>query len=184
MRKVILTMDEQNKYEIIKRLVDTNGNKNRAALKLGCTRRTINRLIKIYKNEGKAGFMHGNRGRTPVNKLSDVMKAEIYLLYVNKYFDANFKHFTECLNKYENLNVTESTVRNIFKEMEQLSPMAHRKTKRELKKKLKQKLEKTNIKKEQNVIKKQIMEVDAPHPRRVKSKYFGEMQQVDASVYV
>ena len=58
MRKVILTMDEQNKYETIKKLVETNGNKQRAALKLGCTTRTINRLIIKYRKEGKAGFMH------------------------------------------------------------------------------------------------------------------------------
>ena len=45
MRKVELRMNEQNKYEIIKKLVDTNGNKKRAATKLGCTVRTINRLI-------------------------------------------------------------------------------------------------------------------------------------------
>ena len=39
-RKVILTMNEQKKYEVIKKLVDTNGNKDRAAIELGCTRRT------------------------------------------------------------------------------------------------------------------------------------------------
>ncbi len=34
--KVELRMNEQNKYEIIKKLVDTNGNKKRATTKLGC----------------------------------------------------------------------------------------------------------------------------------------------------
>lgn len=34
-RKVILTMNEQKKYEVIKKLVDTNGNKDRAAIELG-----------------------------------------------------------------------------------------------------------------------------------------------------
>ena len=45
MRKVELRMNEQNKYEIIKKLIETNGNKKRAATRLGCTVRTINRLI-------------------------------------------------------------------------------------------------------------------------------------------
>ena len=40
MRKVELRMNEQNKYEIIKKLVETNGNKKRAATRLGCTVRT------------------------------------------------------------------------------------------------------------------------------------------------
>ena len=55
MRKVELRMNEQNKYEIIKKLVETNGNKKRAATRLGCTVRTINRLIIKYKEQGKKG---------------------------------------------------------------------------------------------------------------------------------
>lgn len=51
MRKVELRMNEQNKYEIIKKLVETNGNKKRAATRLGCTVRTINRLIINIRNK-------------------------------------------------------------------------------------------------------------------------------------
>ena len=54
MRKVNLRMKEQNKYEVIKELVDHNGNKNRAKEKLGLSIRQINRLIKIYKEKGKS----------------------------------------------------------------------------------------------------------------------------------
>lgn len=54
MRKVILRMKEQEKYEIIKELVDHNGNKLRAVEKLGLSIRQINRLIKKYKEMGKS----------------------------------------------------------------------------------------------------------------------------------
>ena len=54
MRKVILRMKEQNKYEVIKELVDHNGNKNRAKEKLGLTIRQINRLINTYKEKSKS----------------------------------------------------------------------------------------------------------------------------------
>lgn len=56
MRKVELRMKELNKYEIIKELVDHNGNKIRAKEKLGLSIRQINRLIKIYKEKGKSRF--------------------------------------------------------------------------------------------------------------------------------
>lgn len=62
MKKVELRMNEQNKYDVIKKLVDTNGNKKRVAIKLQCTVRIINRLIIKYKKQGKKGFRHGNRG--------------------------------------------------------------------------------------------------------------------------
>lgn len=53
MRKVDLRMNELKKYEIIKKLVETNGNKKRAAIKLGCSLRTVNRLILKYKKDDR-----------------------------------------------------------------------------------------------------------------------------------
>ena len=69
-RKVELSMDEQKKYEVIKSLADHPApNKQRAALTLGCTVRHINRMLKGYKEHGKAYFIHGNRGRKPANTI-------------------------------------------------------------------------------------------------------------------
>lgn len=50
MKKVELRMNEQNKYEIIKKLVEKDENKKRAATKLGCTVRTINNLSLNTRN--------------------------------------------------------------------------------------------------------------------------------------
>lgn len=50
MKKVELRMNEQNKYEIIKKLVETDENKKRAATKLVCTVRTINNLSLNTRN--------------------------------------------------------------------------------------------------------------------------------------
>lgn len=50
MKKVELRMNEQNKYEIIKKLVETDENKKRAATKFGCTVRTINNLSLNTRN--------------------------------------------------------------------------------------------------------------------------------------
>ena len=65
MRKVELRMNKQEKYEVIKELVDHNGNKNWASKKLGISRRQIDRFIIKYKENGKSSFIHGNRGHIP-----------------------------------------------------------------------------------------------------------------------
>ena len=39
MRKIDLRMNEQFKYVVIKKLVDSNGNKKNAAIKLNCSLR-------------------------------------------------------------------------------------------------------------------------------------------------
>ena len=95
MRKVSLRMNEEYKYKIIKKLVDTNGSKILAASKIGCQRRTIDRLIIKYKQEGKAGFIHKNRNRKPSITICDDIKLQVISLYENKYFDSNIKHFSK-----------------------------------------------------------------------------------------
>lgn len=76
MKKVELRTMEQIKYEIIKNLVENNGNKHRAAIKLSITIRQVNRLIQIYKTYGKAGFVHGNRGRLPKKQFHKISKTK------------------------------------------------------------------------------------------------------------
>ena len=45
MRKVELRMNEELKYKVIKKLVETNGNKKRAAVMLNRSVRQIDRMI-------------------------------------------------------------------------------------------------------------------------------------------
>ena len=47
-------MDENYKDEVIKKLVESNGNKQSAAIKLGARKRHINRLIIKYKKKPKS----------------------------------------------------------------------------------------------------------------------------------
>ena len=77
MRKVKLRMNKEEKYEVIKELVNHNVNKNRANKKLGISRRKIDRLIIIYKDKGKVGFAHGNRTRKPINALDKSISKDI-----------------------------------------------------------------------------------------------------------
>ena len=105
MRKVELRMKEQNKYEIIKELVDHHGNKLRAAQKLNLSKRQVNRLIKIYMEKGKSGFVHGNRSKKPAKCLDKSISDTIILLYLNKYQGFNFKHFQEYLKGDENIDI-------------------------------------------------------------------------------
>ena len=131
MRKVELRMKEQEKYEVIKELVDHNGNKNRASKKLGISRRQIDRLIIKYKEKGKAGFVHGNRTRKPINALDNSISEDIILLYKNKYQDWNFYHFKDFLEKDENINVSYDFIYKTLTKAGVLSPKARKKTKRE-----------------------------------------------------
>ena len=134
MKEVKLRMNEQLKYDVIKELVDHNGNKNRASQKLNLSIRQINRLINIYKEKGKSGFVHGNRGKCPSKALDMSISDDIILLYRNKYQGFNFRHFVEYLSDHENIKVSYSFVYNHLKMVGILSPKARKKTKKEFKK--------------------------------------------------
>ena len=116
MKKIILNTIEDRKYQVIKKLVESNGNKLKAALKLQVTPRTIDRLILKYKQYGKEGFVHGNRNRKPKHSISFEEKEKIVFLYKEKYFDCNIQHFSELLADREGIKRNASTLLRLLKE--------------------------------------------------------------------
>ena len=183
-RKVDLNMDEQRKYEVIKRLVERDGNKSRAAMSLGITKRQVNRLIQVYHKKGKAGFVHGNRGRTPVTAVPEAIRQDVVDLYCSKYYDANFTHFTELLSRNEGIELSVSTVMSILEGADILSPRATRAKKKRMKKALLERQKRAENKKEAAQIQANLVAIEDAHSRRPRCAYFGEMEQLDASPFV
>ena len=187
MRKVELRMNEQEKYEVIKELVDHNGNKNRAAKKLGLSRRQIDRLIIKYKEKGKEGFIHGNRSKTPVNAKPKSLSEDIILLYKNKYYDFNFDHFKEYLANEEDIHVSYKFIYKTLTTNDILSPRARKKTKKEFTKRKLLEEKKINLAMSNEEIKVKInheVALEDSHPRGEKPKYFGEIIEEDGSIHL
>ena len=177
-------MDENQKYEVIKKLVDTNGNKKTAALKIGCSDRHINRLIKGYQEQGKSFFIHGNRGRQPAITLPTDTKQLILDLYRTKYSDCNLTHYSKLLKEKEHISVSVSAITSILRKEYILSPKANRSSKKAVKKALKAIQSKTKSKKKAAIIQSSIMDLEDSHPRHPRCAYFGEMLQMDASLHL
>lgn len=146
---------EKLKYKTIIKVTNGKIDKKKASVIIGCSERRINQLIYIYKTEGKNGFIHKSKNKTPVNKLNDNLRNRIIDLYNNKYFDFNFTHFREKLRDEENIELPYGTLYNILSEANIKSPKKNRKSKK------------------QNL-----------HPSRERKKYFGELVQIDASVHL
>lgn len=184
-RKVNLRMNEQEKYEIIKNLVDNNGSKEKAGLKLGISIRQINRLITIYKEKGKSGFIHGNRNRIPSIAFDKSLSEDILLLYNNKYNDFNFKHFHEYLVEVEEIDVSYSFVYSTLTEAGIMSPKAEKRTRRNFKRieLEKKKMLENKTEEEIEIIIKREISLDCAHPRQERPKYFGEVIQQDGSIH-
>jgi len=183
MRKVVLAMKEQTKYDIIKSTVDHGSNKNRAAKELGVTLRTINRLISGYKEFGKQFFSHKNKGRKPATALSDKERQQIVDLYNAKYYDASYEFFCELLLANEGIKISVSTIRNILMGEYILSPRAKRTTVKRVKRELETKVAEPVSKRKKNQFMSKLIDIEDAHPRRPRRANFGEELQMDASVF-
>ena len=187
MRKVELRMNEKEKYDVIKELVDHNGNKNRAAKKLNISRRQVDRLIIKYKEKGKSGFVHGNRGRVPSKTLDKSISEDIILLYKTKYQDFNFNHFKEYLEEEENIKLSYDFIYKYLTKAGILSPKARKKTKKEFIKQQLLKEKKINLamsKEQIEIIVNHEISLEDSHPRGEKPKYFGEIIEQDGSIHL
>jgi transposase len=182
MRKVGLGMKEEREYEVIKELVEKNGNKLVAMAKLLRSKKTIDRMIQGYKEEGKAYFIHGNTGKQPAHTIPKSVEKTIVDLYKTKYYETNFTHYTELLERNEDIKVSETTVRTVLMNENILSPKATKKVKKRTKKALEEKLKETGLTdiKKKAVIQ-SIVDIEDAHPRRPRCAYFGELIQLDAS---
>ena len=184
MRKVELRMNEEFKYKIIKKLVETNGNKKRAAIQLNRSIRQVDRMIAGYKAKGKEYFIHGNRGRKPAHALTDEEKNEIEQLYQNKYFDCTYTAFAEFLAERENINISINEVRVLLRDRYIFSPRTHKSTRKRIRKQLALEQKVARTKSEQAIIQEKIVAVEDAHPRQPRCQYFGEELQMDACIHL
>lgn len=175
-------MDENKKYEVIKGLADhQNPNKERAALTLGCTVRHINRMLAGYRELGKEFFVHGNKGRKPANTIQEDIRVAVLELYRNKYYDANFTHYTELLAAHEGIPISASSVSKILEAQYILSPKVTRAKQKRFKKHLMDLKKTAKSQKETDAVQTNLVAVEDAHSRRPRAAYFGELLQMDAT---
>lgn len=177
-------MDEQKKYDVIKGLAEHPGSsKERAALTLGCSLRHINRMLTGYRKSGKEYFIHGNRGRKPANTIPDETRHLVLELYRKKYYDANFTHYTQLLEKYEDISISVSSVSNILETEYILSPKVTRAKQKRIKKHLEELKKAAKTQKKADVLQTSLVAVEDAHSRRPRAPYFGELLQMDATPF-
>lgn len=76
--------------------------------------RQVQRLLQRYRHEGAAALVHGNRGRRPVNRITEAVRARIVELAQTSYGGFNAVHFAETLAAEEGLTVCARSIRRIL----------------------------------------------------------------------
>lgn len=156
----------------------------RARLMLGVCDKTLKKYVRACREGRFEVFVHGNTGRKPVTTIPQETRRQIVDLYVGSYPGASFAHFTEILNEDYGIRISATSVFNILKnECLIVSPAANRGTKIKFRKLQRQAEEAAP---EDVTIYERVKyladqyEVSSRHPR---SRYRGELLQMDASSY-
>ena len=109
---IIMDSQTQLTVDVIVKISEGKITINNATKLLNCSRRTIERYLNKYQKLGLRFAIHGNTGRVPVNKTSDILKLKVQTLIKEKYYDVNLQHLAELLNLYENINIKRETLRS------------------------------------------------------------------------
>lgn len=108
--------DQQISIDIISKYIEGEVFLEDAIAILRIKERQFRRRVRAFREHGVISVLHGNTGRSPVNKISDRLRYKITSLYRLKYFDFSVAHFREKLIELEGISSPPSctTVRKIL----------------------------------------------------------------------
>ena len=123
---------EEKKYTIIEKIENGEMTRKEGSFELNLSLKQIDRLRKVYRTNGKDGFIHKGRGRSNPNKINSEIIQELETLYLKEYYDYNFTQFHEEITENEKYKVkydlSYQTLHHVFLDDDIISPNAHKET--------------------------------------------------------
>lgn len=107
--RFVMSAKDEQRLQVIGDFREGKISRTRAAELCQVSERTISRLTRRVRCEGPAAVRHGNRGRAPANKFSELLEAEAMRLVKSTYFDFNLYHAWELLKDKHRLSVSYDT---------------------------------------------------------------------------
>lgn len=178
-----LNEKENHKYEIIGQLVAGIITRKEASFELNLSLKQIDRLKKIYKEKGKQGFIHKNRGKLSEKKIDNKIIMELENLYLIEYYDYNLVAFYEEVKEKAKYDISYSTLYNAFLNDDIISPIAHKETTKLYNENMKKAISNNeNISDEKiELFESRQIAYEQAHVRRSSNRYvFGQEIQMDA----
>lgn len=86
-----------------------------AAQVLGMSERQVWRLRRAVEIRGRAAMIHGNTGRSPVNRIGEETREKVLDLARKKYAGFNDQHLTEKLVEVEGLSLSRRSVQRLLR---------------------------------------------------------------------
>lgn len=182
----MLNKQEELKYLAIKKLEEKTLTRKEVSFELGISLRQVDRLRKVYREEGEQGFVHKNHGKVSHTKKDAIIIEELESLYLTKYFDFNFEHFYEKIK--DEYDISYSSMYMAFLNDDIISPLAHKETMKLYNEKMNSAMQNGEnveieiLEKQQELFQSRKIAYEKAHPRKPSNMFgFGQEVQMDAS---
>jgi transposase len=111
----LMSRKHWKRLEVLEQLTKGKWQIEEARRLLDLSRRQVSRLKRRYLEQGALCVRHGNKGRSPPNRLREDIRRQIVELRQGKYEGFNDQHFAEKLAEAEGIVVSRATVRRILR---------------------------------------------------------------------
>ena len=114
MAPVELSVRELERAEVLARVLVGALSDGEAARQLGLSVRQVRRLKGKLAREGAASLVHGNRGRRPVHRLPDELRARVVRLATTTHAGVSHQRLRDLLAEQEQIVIARSTLRQML----------------------------------------------------------------------
>ncbi len=114
-RFLLMSQRDLHRYHTLRLVLEHRLTGAEAATALGLTERHVWWLLARLRAEGRAGLVHGNRGRPSGRRLPATTQAQIVALARGPYAGLNTAHLTEQLQAEHGLVVSRATVHRLLR---------------------------------------------------------------------
>jgi transposase len=123
---VTLNTQEQKRLMVLNRFEVGQLTAAEAAVVLKLSERQVRRLSAAYRKEGAAALAHGNRGRKPIQAISEEVRQQVIELATTSYTGCNYQHLRDLLAERDGIQLSRSSVRRILRAAGLSSPKQQR----------------------------------------------------------
>jgi transposase len=108
---IIMSLGEVKRLKLIQSAIDRQITQKTVSGMLGVSERQVRRLVKVVREQGDKGIIHGSRGRRSNHRFPDKVKEKTISLYKRRYPDFGPTLATEKLLEIEGIRLSDETLR-------------------------------------------------------------------------
>lgn len=108
---IVMSIREVRRLKALQTVIDKQITQKVAASMLGLSGRQVRRLVKVIREKGDRGIIHGLRGRPSNRRLPEEMRGRVLSLYQERYPDFGPTLAMEKLFECDGITISDETVR-------------------------------------------------------------------------